>query len=89
MRPSIVSGQIAAALRGEFGGVQFTRRTHGSGLFVNPLIVIYFTVDLDALADRCMYLNRPEDTMGIRKVSLRIEAFRAEVTPRIRRAFPH
>ncbi|GGN64477.1 hypothetical protein GCM10010112_24750 [Actinoplanes lobatus] len=88
-RPSIVNGQIAAAVGGEFGDVQFTRRTSGSTLFVNPLMAIYFTVDLDKLAARCLYLDRLENTVGRRQVITRIETFRNEVSPRIPRAYPH
>ncbi|MFI1993664.1 hypothetical protein [Actinoplanes sp. NPDC020271] len=82
-RPSIVNGQIAAALAGKFGDVQFTRRTSGSQLFVNPLMAMYFTVDLDKLAARCLYLDRIENTIGRRQVITRIEAFRNEATTRI------
>ncbi|MFI1993667.1 DUF1152 domain-containing protein [Actinoplanes sp. NPDC020271] len=88
-RPSIVNGQIAAALAGEFGDVQFTRRTSGSQLFVNPLMAMYFTVDLDKLAARCLYLDRIENTIGRRQVITRIEAFRNEVTTRVPKAYPH
>lgn len=88
-RPSIVNGQIAAATSGAFGDVQFTRRTSGSALFVNPLMAIYFTVDLDKLAARCLYLDRIENTYGRRQVIGRIAAFREEVSTRIPRAFPH
>ncbi|MBL7254229.1 DUF1152 domain-containing protein [Paractinoplanes lichenicola] len=88
-RPSIVNGQIAAALAGEFGDVQFTRRTTGSALFVNPLMTVYFTVNLDKLAARCLYLDRIENTVGRRQVISRIEAYRNEVTTRIPRAYPH
>jgi hypothetical protein len=55
---------VADATRGAFGDVQFTRRTSGSTLFVNPLMAIYFTVDLATLAARCLYLDRIEDTIG-------------------------
>jgi len=89
LRPSIVNGQIAAATAGEFGDVQFTRRTTGSVLFVNPLMAIYFTVELDALAARSLYLDRLENTLGLVQVSMRIEEFRQEVRTRIPRAFPH
>jgi hypothetical protein len=89
LRPSIVNGQIAAATRGAFGDVHVTRRTTGSTLFVNPLMAIYFTVDLDTLAARCLYLDRIEDTYGMRQVASRIKGFRNEITPRIPRAFPH
>ncbi|WP_328473057.1 DUF1152 domain-containing protein [Actinoplanes sp. NBC_00393] len=88
-RPSIVNGQIAAATSGAFGDVQFTRRTTGSTLFVNPLMAIYFTVDLDKLAARCLYLDRLENTYGRGQVISRIEAFRSEISTRIPRAFPH
>ncbi|GAA4954557.1 DUF1152 domain-containing protein [Actinoplanes utahensis] len=88
-RPSIVNGQIAAATSGQFGDVQFTRRTAGSPLFVNPLMAVYFTVDLDKLAARCLYLDRIENTVGRRQVITRIAAFREEVSPRIPRMFPH
>src|SRR4029453_814995 len=89
LRPSIVNGQIAAATRGDFGDVQFTRRTQGSALFVNPPMAIYFTVDLDALAARSLYLDRLENTYGMRQVPSRIERFREATSPRLPRAFPH
>jgi hypothetical protein len=88
-RPSIVNGQIAAATSGAFGDVQFTRRTSGSTLFVNPLMAMYFTVDLDKLAARCLYLDRIESTIGRRQVISRITQFRTETSTRIPRAFPH
>jgi len=88
-RPSIVNGQIAAATRGAFGNIQFTQRTSGSPLFVNPLMAIYFTVDLGKLAARCLYLDRIEHTIGRRQVTTRIEAFRNEISPRTPRAYPH
>jgi hypothetical protein len=88
-RPSIVNGQIAAATTGAFGNVQFTQRTSGSTLFVNPLMAVYFTVDLDKLAARCLYLDRIENTYGRRQVIGRIEAFRNEIATRIPHAFPH
>jgi hypothetical protein len=89
LRPSIVNGQVSAATRGAFGDVQFTSRTSHSTLFVNPLMAIYFTVDLDILAARCLYLDRLENTVGARQVAARIETFRNEITTRVPRAFPH
>lgn len=59
--PSIVNGSIAAAVRGDFGDVQFTERTKGSELFVNPLMALYFSVDAVALAERNLYLDRHAD----------------------------
>ncbi len=88
-RPSIVNGSIAAALHGEVGDVQFTTRTSGSELFINPLMTIYFAVDADGLARRSLYLNRLEGTTLMRQISSIIEHFRMEITPRAPRAFPH
>ncbi|GAA1858107.1 DUF1152 domain-containing protein [Asanoa iriomotensis] len=88
-RPSIVNGQIAAALEGRHGDVRFTSRTRDSNLFVNPLMAMYFTFDLAGLADQNRYLDRLEDTVGIRQVWSRIEEFRSLVDPRKPRAFPH
>lgn len=87
--PSIVNGQIAAALQGLHGDVQFTRRTGGSRLFVNPLMAVYFTVDLAGLAARNLLLERIEGTQLMRQVSAAIEAFRDETDTRIPRVFPH
>lgn len=87
--PSIVNGSIAAAVRGDFGDVRFTERTKGSELFVNPLMALYFTVDLDALARRSLYLDRIADTVLMRQISGVIEAFREEIIPRKPTAFPH
>lgn len=89
LRPSIVNGQIAAALRGEFGDVSFTSRTDGGALFVNPLMGVYFAVDLPALAASVHYLDRLRNTETLLEVSVAIAGYRHEITTRSRRAFPH
>ncbi|WP_330336285.1 DUF1152 domain-containing protein [Streptomyces sp. NBC_00557] len=88
--PSIVHGSVAAAVRGDFGDVRFTERTRDSELFVNPLMSLYFCVDLPALADANLYLDRLSDTVLMRQISSAIAGFREEL-PRQRppRAFPH
>jgi hypothetical protein len=89
LRPSIVNGQIAAALSGESGDVRLSHRTAASTLFVNPLMAVYFSCTVAGLAARSLYLDRIEDTATMRQVAARIESFRAEVTPRPARPFPH
>jgi hypothetical protein len=88
-RPSIVNGSIAAAVKGEFGDVQFTERTRTSELFVNPLMALYFGFDLNAVAERSLYLSLIEDTQTAFEVAARIEAFRHRVTTRPHRLIPH
>ncbi|AUI64547.1 DUF1152 domain-containing protein [Amycolatopsis sp. BJA-103] len=89
IRPSIVNGQIAAALRGEFGNVAFTSRTAGSELFVNPLMGMYFTVDLRMLAASVGYLDRLRDTETMLDVARAITDHRDTVLLRPGQAFPH
>jgi len=55
------------ATSGAFGDVQVTHRTSGSALFVNPLMAVYFTVDLDKLAARCLtWTGSRTPTEGVR-----------------------
>jgi len=59
-------------------------------LFINPLMSVYFTVDLDGLAAANQYLARIEDTVLMRQVSARIEVFREELPQRRPpRQYPH
>ncbi|MGY0019191.1 DUF1152 domain-containing protein [Streptomyces sp. cg35] len=87
--PSIVNGSIAAAVQGAFGDVQFTARTRGSELFINPLMALYFAFELEGVARHCQYLDRIEDTHLIRQVSSAIESFREETSTRPPRRIPH
>ncbi|GAA2493683.1 DUF1152 domain-containing protein [Streptomyces longisporus] len=88
--PSIVNGSVAAAVRGDFGDVRFTRRTKDSELFINPLMSLYFCVDAPGLARRNLYLDRLENTALMRQISSVIEDFRAGLTrQRPPRAYPH
>lgn len=89
IRPSIVHGQIAAAMTGVSGDVHFTDRTRDSRLFVNPLMAMYFAATVDGLAARHRYLDRLEQTTTIDQVSRAIDEFRRDVDRRIPRVFPH
>ncbi|MEI5523019.1 DUF1152 domain-containing protein [Streptomyces brasiliscabiei] len=88
--PSIVSGSVAAAVRGGFGDVRFTERTRGGELFVNPLTALHFCVDAAGLARRDLSLDRLEKTELTRQISSVVAGFR-DGLPRQRppRAFPH
>ena len=58
-------------------------------LFVNPLMAIYFTVQLDALADQLLYREAITASTTIAEVSLAIEQFRATLSIPSRVSFPH
>ena len=74
--PSIVNSSIQAAVEGEYGDHHRTVRTHGSELWINPLMALYFTFELSALARRVEYLPQLEETRSAFEVSSRIEAHR-------------
>jgi hypothetical protein len=88
-RPSLVNGQIAAALSGQHGNVPISGRGRANDLFVNPLMAMYFTFDLPGLAAYNAYLPSLEGTTDISEVSLRIGRYRAQATLRPPRPFPH
>jgi hypothetical protein len=87
--PSIVNGQIAAAVRGEFGDQHFTTRTGGAELFINPLMAVYFSFDLMGLYRQLQYRHALERTKSRLQVGLAIERHREGITARERRALPH
>lgn len=90
VRPSIVHGQIASAMLGVSGNVHFTQRTQNSVLFVNPLMAMYFTVTVEGLAARHLYLPMLEGTQTIGQISTIIGRFRDGLEDlRTPRQFPH
>jgi len=88
MRPSIVNTSIASAIEGRFGDHHRTTRTLGSELFINPLMTLYLAYQLDAVAERVLYLKHLHHTQTMFEIAAIIEAFRREVSVRPRRAIP-
>ncbi len=78
-RPSIVNHSIMSAVDGEFGNVHKTSRTAGSELYINPLMALYFTFDLQAVARRVLYLGMLEETQFFREVMFRIRGYRSMI----------
>jgi len=87
--PSIVNGQIAAAMCGVFGDKHFTSRTGGSELFINPLMAMYFSFQLSGVYKRLLYKGFVELTHTRSQMSLAIERFRLMTDPRRRTPIPH
>jgi len=88
-RASIVNGSIASAIEGRFGNHHRMTRTHGSELFINPLMSVLWMFDLAAVARRLLYLDALTSTQTIWDVQAAIEAFRESVIPRRRVPIPH
>lgn len=77
-RPSIVNLSILSAIEGQFGDHHRTSRTHGSELFINPLMSLVFAFELAPLAERLLYFEELERTETISDVVVLIEAVRRE-----------
>jgi hypothetical protein len=83
-RESIVNACIASAVEGQFGDHHATGRTHGSTLFINPLMSLYWSFDLLQVARENLYLDRIEASETVWDVQVQVEAFRkgAKIRPR-------
>ena len=87
--PSIVNTSIASAVEGCYGDHHATQRTRGNELWINPLMALYFTFELGALAARVEYLGALEDTETPFEVAARLEAHRnSRPSTRPRRTIP-
>lgn len=76
-QPSIVNGSIISAVNGWFGNRHVTKRTEGSELFINPLMALYWSFQLQNVARRNLYLDHVGNTSTYQELSLAIEAFLA------------
>lgn len=82
-RRSIVNGSIADAVRGAYGDVhRYPERTRGSTLWINPLMSMYWTFDLEKVAEANHYLDSLDGTQGVWDVQVRIEAAHRSLPPR-------
>jgi hypothetical protein len=61
---------------GSFGDIHATRRTEGSKLFINPLMALYWSFQLEGVARRNLYLDQIRNTDSAEQVALTIEKFR-------------
>jgi hypothetical protein len=89
-RESIVCASIADAVRGQFGDHRSVPRTQTSPapLFINPLMSLIWTFDLEAVARHCLYRDWIVQTKTIFEVNAAIDAFRQTQKKRRRRVLP-
>jgi hypothetical protein len=88
LRPSVIVSSMISALEGRFGDFHATARTHGSELWISPLMTLYWFFRLEAVAKRNLYLDRIAQTQDMRQVFDAIQEFRAERKRRGRDRFP-
>ncbi len=69
MQPSIVCASITDAMLGHFGNYHSTSRTGKSKLFINPLMPIYWTFELEKLVAKIPYTAALRSTSSCFEVS--------------------
>lgn len=73
---SIVSSSILSALAGHYGNYHATSRTHGSTLWINPIMPVYWCFRLMPVAERVLYLDEMKATVTNDDVDFVIGRFR-------------
>lgn len=73
---SIVSSSILSALAGHYGNYHATSRTHGSKLWINPLMPVYWCFRLAQVAERVLYLGEIKQTVTYDDIDCVINSFR-------------
>jgi len=68
MQASIVCTSIISALQDYFGNHHTTTRTSSSELFINPLMGIYWTYQLDKVMEQIPYTSKLADTKSMNNV---------------------
>ncbi|MBH25928.1 MAG: hypothetical protein CMH57_16090 [Myxococcales bacterium] len=85
---SIVNNSIVSALEGAYGDVHRTRRTEGGELWINPLMLLYWTFQLKPVAERLLYADVIRGTTSFNELIVRLEAYEAVRPRRDRVAIP-
>ena len=67
-QPSIVNTSIASAVEGHYGDVHATHRTHGSRLWINPLMSLYWSYELKPVVEKLTYRELIEPTESFQDV---------------------
>jgi hypothetical protein len=75
--PSIVCASVQSALEGHYGDHHRTARTHGSRLWINPLMTLYWNFHLGPVARRILYIDEVKQTRTRWDLMQAIDAFRA------------
>ncbi|WP_293911513.1 DUF1152 domain-containing protein [Deinococcus sp.] len=85
---SIVNSSILSAIDGQYGDYHASSRTHGSELWINPLMAQYWCYELEAVARRLQYREALMPTHTMSEVDRVIGAHRESVSIRPRFDLP-
>lgn len=68
-RKSVICSSVMSAIEGHYGDHHATERTHGSELWINPLMSLVWCFKLDAVASRNLYLEEVKKTEYLSDIS--------------------
>jgi hypothetical protein len=61
--PSVINSSIISATRGHYGNYHLTEKTHGSRLWISPLMPLYWFFDLAAVAQHSLLYSQLQSTI--------------------------
>ena len=79
MQPSIVCTSVISALEGHFGDYHANPRTKNSKLFINALMTLYWTFDLQVVANEIGYMDELVSCETINQVCIVISEYHSRV----------
>ncbi len=85
---SVICSSILSAMEGYFGDHHRTRRTVGSELWINPLMLLYLAFDVTKVAENVLYFDSLASCQTIEEVRKVIMEFRARTPVRQLPSFP-
>ncbi|KAI6646526.1 hypothetical protein LOD99_12647 [Oopsacas minuta] len=89
MQPSIVCSSIISGINGEFGNHHSTERTKSSTLFINHLMCILWTFDLQGVNKNIPYLDKVKQSTGALETDSIITSYRSKIgDDKIRQPLP-
>lgn len=85
---SVICSSIMSALEGQFGDYHRTRRTIGSELWINPLMLLYLAFDVAKVTENVLYFKELSGCESIDSVRKLIREFRERTEIRREPPFP-
>jgi len=73
---SVICSSIISALEGYYGDHHRTRRTLGSELWINPLMLLYLAFDVSKVTENILYFDKLGGCATIEQVRDMIREFR-------------
>jgi hypothetical protein len=86
--PSVINASIVSAAQGHFGNYHLTQKTAGSTLWINPLMSLYWFFELDAVAERNLFVSQLQTTQTPREALYVMSEIRRGLKPRSAQQIP-